>query len=101
MKQYYNILKLLIGAVAILTMVAMPEMSVAAGKNKTKVVTEEQTVKPLSYNKLLKSHDYETMYERALEYFNYRKANRKGDTAEPVDNRPMDASECINLELPF
>ena len=30
-----------------------------------------------------------------------RKANRKGDTAEPVDNRPMDASECINLELPF
>lgn len=30
-----------------------------------------------------------------------RKANRKGDTAEPVDNRPMDATECINLELPF
>ncbi len=32
---------------------------------------------------------------------NERKANRKGDTAEPVDNRPMDATECINLELPF
>ena len=30
-----------------------------------------------------------------------RKANRKGDTAEPVDNRPMVATECINLELPF
>lgn len=30
-----------------------------------------------------------------------RKANRKGYAEEPVDNRPMDASECINLELPF
>ena len=92
MKQYYNILKLLIGAVAILTMVAMPEMSVAAGKNKTKVVTEEQTVKPLSYNKLLKSHDYETMYERALEYFNYRKANRKGEMVNTYNNYVKAAS---------
>ena len=30
-----------------------------------------------------------------------RKANRKGEAAEPVDNRPTDAGECINLELPF
>lgn len=30
-----------------------------------------------------------------------RKANRKGNVSEPVDNLPTDASECINLELPF
>lgn len=86
MKRVSNILKIVAVLAVNIIAVTMPEVCVAAKKEKTKVVTENQSTKPLSYNKLLKSHDYDTMYERALEYFNYRKENRKGEMVNTYNN---------------
>ncbi len=55
-------------------------------ESKTKVVKEEAVTKPISYNKLLKGHQYDSMYVRALQYFNYRKPNRKGEMVNTYNN---------------
>ncbi|MBP3426160.1 MAG: outer membrane protein assembly factor BamD [Rikenellaceae bacterium] len=86
MKRTSNILRLIAAMTIAIVALTMPQQCLAAGKRKVKVISEEQATKPLSYNKLLKSHDYETMYDRALEYFNFRKKNRKGEMVNTYNN---------------
>ena len=77
-------------AIAVMSLFALTsaDLCFAAGakKAKTKTIIEERPVKPISYNKLLKSHLYDTMYVRALQYFNFRKSNRKGEMINTYSN---------------
>ena len=77
-------------AIAVMSLFALTsaDLCFAAGakKAKTKTIIEERPVKPISYNKLLKSHLYDTMYVRALQYFNFRKPNRKGEMINTYSN---------------
>lgn len=84
---------LIIGALALLT--ATPAALYARTDTKTreiKVNTKTAKHRPISYNKLLKSFEYDTMYTRALQYFNFRKTNRKGEKVNPYGNYVKSAS---------
>lgn len=74
-------------AVSVVALTANVEVFAASRKDsKTKIVKEEEATKPISYNKLLKGHQYDSMYVRALQYFNYRKPNRKGEMVNTYNN---------------
>lgn len=66
----------------------LPEICTAASQKtrEIKVKKIEKRTRPISYNKLLKSYDYDSMYVRALQYFNFRKTNRKGESINTYGN---------------
>ena len=80
--------KIALMAVAVISTLTWADTCFAASKKKgkTKIVKVEQTTKPLTHNRLMKSYEYDTMYVRALELFNFRKMNRKGEMVNTYNN---------------